>query len=323
MGTAGATEDREGQMGEAGIKMEEQVSEWRGPAPRPRVAGGPATDVQDPPSGKEAASRNSRDMRPTGEGGSKWTERWAHRAPRRLVHLFPGRQQRGACPVGGVCPVTLSSQGCGGRLDPCVLQHGAGGCAGPVARWASSRPADHCPQTARWHSLAVSHVDPVTPHAAASQEAESDTAEGVLQDRGADTVNRPRPPRGGSRQERAGRRLECRLPTSCHGRGQSVPWDSDPQRPWLSVGTQLPLTGQHRAGQHPAAVLDAGLLAGRRWERASRRVGCCLRSWGCRREQLGGWGREADRTGLRRGPPLSEDRVGPGDVMGEAGPESG
>lgn len=59
-----------------------------------------------------------------------------------------------------------------------------------------------------------------------------------------------------------------------------------------------------------------------RWERASRR-GVPPVEWGCRWEQLGSWGGEANQTGLRCGSRPGEGRAGPGDVTREAGPEAG
>lgn len=60
--------------------------------------------------------------------------------------------------------------------------------------------------------------------------------------------------------------LERRSPASLVGawRKRAVGHPPPRQRPGLSAGDWLPLTRQHGAGQHPVAVLDAGLSAGGR-----------------------------------------------------------
>lgn len=146
-----------------------------------------------------------------------------------------------------------------------------GWCAGPVMLWAPSR-LTRCPQTPRGCSLAVRVALQVAPHAAASQEAESDSR-GECRRTGADTAGRPRPPRA------AGGCRVARRPL-VWGRGESMPWDPHGQRPRLSMRDRLPLPSQHRAGRPPAAVLDAGLPAGGDGGRGRPGGGCCLQSWG-------------------------------------------
>lgn len=76
-----------------------------GPAPRPCVAEGPATDV--------GAGERGSFVKVCGHvgrmQGAASGPRGGHaRLPNGPSCLFPGRQQGRACPVGGVCTVALS-----------------------------------------------------------------------------------------------------------------------------------------------------------------------------------------------------------------------
>lgn len=269
-GTAGASEDREEQTGEAGVKTEEHSSEPRGPGPQ-ALRGGQS--------------------RPPGPALGHWEKRQLHEGPGTCVgwmkgavsgrngghaglpnsssRFFPGRRQGGACPAGGVRTVTLSPRGCGGRRDPRVPQHGlvcrACDAVGPLPpdplSTDSPRVQPRCPRRA-----------PSRPTRGSFAGSGERLARGMLQDRsghGSQTQASP-----------GGRRLLRRSSASGLGAWRKRAVGPPRAEAQLSMRDRLPLPRQHGAGRPPAAVLDAGLPAGGDGGRGRPGGGCCLQSWG-------------------------------------------
>lgn len=291
-GTAGASEDREEQTGEAGVKTEEHSSEPRGPGPQ-ALRGGQS--------------------RPPGPALGHWEKRQLHEGPGTCVgwmkgavsgrngghaglpnsssRFFPGRRQGGACPAGGVRTVTLSPRGCGRRRDPHVPRHGlvcrACDAVGPLPpdplSADSPRVQPRCPRRA-----------PSRPTRGSFAGSGERLARGMLQDRsghGSQTQASP-----------GGRRLPRRSPASGLGawrkRAVGPPRAEAPAEHARSASAPQTARGRPaprgRAGRWPPCRWG-------RWERASWR-GVLPAELGCQWEQLGGWEGKANRTGLRCGP---------------------
>lgn len=109
-GTAGASEDREEQTGEAAVEMEEPVSEPRGPSPQALCGRG--SRHRRGRRGKGQLREGLRTCR-TDAGGSEWTEGWARQAPQRPVLSLPQQAAGKGLPRGWRVhgrPVTLRLQ---------------------------------------------------------------------------------------------------------------------------------------------------------------------------------------------------------------------